>query len=262
MADLRDGQPACQRRDVDARRTPAPAAAGLWLGHDLLAAPARLAGGRGLGAPPPRRCSTASAKPTRSTGAARVWTAPASRPKGGRCVGPNPTDRGKPGTKRHVVVERGGLPLAALLTGANRHDSVVFETCSMPSRRSGPRRATAQAPRQSPCRQGLRHPPLSPRPAPRATSGAHRPQGHRFQRAARSASLGGGAHPRLAATASAASPSARATSRYPSGLPHPRLCPHLLQGPPMTGFDRHSKHFGCLSALGERDAFLDAQILD
>ncbi len=42
-------------------------------------------------------------------------------------TGPNPTDRGKPGAKRHVVVDRGGPPLAALLTGANRHDPAVFE---------------------------------------------------------------------------------------------------------------------------------------
>jgi transposase len=47
--------------------------------------------------------------------------------KGGDLVGPNPTDRGKPGTKRHLVVERAGLPLAKLLTGANRHDSVVCD---------------------------------------------------------------------------------------------------------------------------------------
>ena len=42
-------------------------------------------------------------------------------------MGPNPTDRGKAGTKRHLLTDRGGVPLAALLTGANRHDSVVFE---------------------------------------------------------------------------------------------------------------------------------------
>jgi len=41
-------------------------------------------------------------------------------------VGPNPTDRGKAGTKRHVIGERGGIPLASRLTGANRHDSMVF----------------------------------------------------------------------------------------------------------------------------------------
>lgn len=57
-----------------------------------------------------------------------AWTAPATRPQGGGyLVGPNPTDRGKPGTKRHILTERGGLPLATLQTGANRHESVVFE---------------------------------------------------------------------------------------------------------------------------------------
>jgi transposase len=42
-------------------------------------------------------------------------------------VGPNPTDRGKSGTKRHLITDRQGLPLATQLTGANRHDSMVFE---------------------------------------------------------------------------------------------------------------------------------------
>ncbi len=42
-------------------------------------------------------------------------------------MGPNPTDRGKPGTKHHLIAERGGIPLAAVLTGANRHDSPVFD---------------------------------------------------------------------------------------------------------------------------------------
>ena len=42
-------------------------------------------------------------------------------------MGPNPTDRGKAGTKRHVVTDRRGIPLAVRLTGANRHDSTVFE---------------------------------------------------------------------------------------------------------------------------------------
>ena len=47
--------------------------------------------------------------------------------KGGAATGPDPTNRGKPGTKRHLVADRRGTPLAALLTGANRHDSAVFE---------------------------------------------------------------------------------------------------------------------------------------
>jgi transposase len=47
--------------------------------------------------------------------------------KGGAAVGPNPTDRGKPGTKRHLLTDRRGIPLAFVLTGANVHDSVPFE---------------------------------------------------------------------------------------------------------------------------------------
>ena len=47
--------------------------------------------------------------------------------KGGAATGPDPTNRGKPGTKRHLVADRRGTPLAALLTGADRHDSAVFE---------------------------------------------------------------------------------------------------------------------------------------
>jgi transposase len=51
-----------------------------------------------------------------------------TRQKGSEAVGPNPTDRGKPGSKHHVVVDRNGVPLAVVLTAANVHDSEVFET--------------------------------------------------------------------------------------------------------------------------------------
>jgi transposase len=47
--------------------------------------------------------------------------------KRGQCVGPNPTDRGKPGSKRHVLVDASGIPLALLLSAANVHDSPLFE---------------------------------------------------------------------------------------------------------------------------------------
>ena len=47
--------------------------------------------------------------------------------RGGALTGPNPTDRGKPGTKRHVLVDAGGIPLALVLTPANAHDSQVLE---------------------------------------------------------------------------------------------------------------------------------------
>lgn len=40
---------------------------------------------------------------------------------------PEPDCRGKLGSKRHLVTDRGGIPLTVCVTGANRHDSVVFE---------------------------------------------------------------------------------------------------------------------------------------
>ncbi len=46
-----------------------------------------------------------------------------ARGKGGAQAGANPTDRGKSGTKRHVVVDRQGIPLAVVLSAANVHDS-------------------------------------------------------------------------------------------------------------------------------------------
>jgi transposase len=42
-------------------------------------------------------------------------------------VGANPVDRAKPGSKLHLAVEGGGLPLSLLVTGANTNDSIVFE---------------------------------------------------------------------------------------------------------------------------------------
>ena len=47
--------------------------------------------------------------------------------KGGEGTGPNPTDRGKPGSKRHVLVDANGIPLALELTPANVHDSTMLE---------------------------------------------------------------------------------------------------------------------------------------
>src|SRR6266487_1043876 len=41
----------------------------------------------------------------------------------GELTGPNPVDRGKPGSKIHVYAERTGLPLTALTSAANTHDA-------------------------------------------------------------------------------------------------------------------------------------------
>ncbi|WP_425490048.1 transposase [Azospirillum tabaci] len=46
--------------------------------------------------------------------------------RGGALIGPNPTGRGKPGTKYHSVVSTDGVPLAALPSAANVHDTKLF----------------------------------------------------------------------------------------------------------------------------------------
>ncbi|WOD20389.1 IS5-like element ISRme6 family transposase [Paraburkholderia kirstenboschensis] len=37
-------------------------------------------------------------------------------------TGPNPTDRSRPGSKHHILVDANGVPISAILTGANRND--------------------------------------------------------------------------------------------------------------------------------------------
>jgi len=46
---------------------------------------------------------------------------------GGDKIGPNPTDRGKNGTKRGVLTEADGGPIAVALAPANRHDSLLLQ---------------------------------------------------------------------------------------------------------------------------------------
>ena len=55
-------------------------------------------------------------------------------PLGGEQTGRNPTDRGKRGTKRHLLCEGHGLPIGLVVTGANRHDKTQVEAVleSMP----------------------------------------------------------------------------------------------------------------------------------
>ena len=62
-----------------------------------------------------------------------VWTGNGSlptlrwaRPVWGDAIGRNPTDRGKPGTKRSLVVEAKGGPLGIVVAGANVHDTKLL----------------------------------------------------------------------------------------------------------------------------------------
>jgi transposase len=47
--------------------------------------------------------------------------------RGGDLTGPNPTDRGKRGTKYHIATDGDGVPVACLATAANVNDTLVFE---------------------------------------------------------------------------------------------------------------------------------------
>jgi transposase len=47
--------------------------------------------------------------------------------RGGELTGPNPTDRGKRGTKYHLAVTGDGVPIACTATAANVNDTLLFE---------------------------------------------------------------------------------------------------------------------------------------
>ena len=65
---------------------------------------------------------------TRERGLRWEWQSMDSKscaaPLGGDKTGGNPTDRGKKGSKVHLLVDQRGAPLSLSLTGANRHDKV------------------------------------------------------------------------------------------------------------------------------------------
>lgn len=48
-------------------------------------------------------------------------------PLGGKDTGPNPTDRGKSGSKRSILTDGQGIPLAIVVALANRHVMKLFE---------------------------------------------------------------------------------------------------------------------------------------
>jgi transposase len=66
------------------------------------------------------------------------------REKGGPLTGPNPVDRGKSGSKIHVLSDRAGLPLSVAVSAANTNDAAALKplVLAIPAIRSrrGPRR--------------------------------------------------------------------------------------------------------------------------
>lgn len=66
-------------------------------------------------------------------------------PSGGEKTGKNPTDRGKRGAKRSLLVDATGMPLGLAIEGANRHDMKLVDATleSIPLERPEP---TPEAP--------------------------------------------------------------------------------------------------------------------
>ena len=75
---------------------------------------------------------------------AAILDAAAVRAKGGSLTGPNPVDRGRTGSKLHVLSDANGLPLLVGVSAAHIHDSHALQPMiqGLPAIRSrrGPRR--------------------------------------------------------------------------------------------------------------------------
>lgn len=135
---------------------------------------------------------TALVKPARLTGSGRRWTRPALPPPWDENTGPNPTDKGKKGSKRHLVTDRRGIPLSVIHTAANVHDSKALEQAvdaispirgprGCPGRlRKRPKKLHADKGYDYPrCRKALRKRGITPRIARRGIESSERLGRHR-----------------------------------------------------------------------------------
>ena len=113
--------------------------------------------------------------------------------KGGEQTGPNPTDRGKRGSKYHLVGDCGGVPLAVRLSPANAHDATQLIPLvdaippiigprgkpGRPRKRPGKLHAD-KADDPSPLRRALRARGITPRVAHRGIDSSERLGRHRW----------------------------------------------------------------------------------
>ena len=148
-------------------------------GSHRLAPIARLATAGSLGEAASRTAQSPGGEgPDRLVPSVHRWLV-RSGPKRGAQTGPNPTDRAKTGTKRHLVTEKKGIPLVAALTGANVHDvkvalAVVQAIPPIQGRRGRPRRRPQRlygdkGYDSNPLRQALREMGIQPEIARRRT---------------------------------------------------------------------------------------------
>jgi Transposase DDE domain len=101
--------------------------AGLWQRRDLLAAAARLAARRGVGGLAPSAAGLAGRRRPGRGVTGRDRQRECAGPTWGELVGAIPVDRGKPGSKYHLLIDATGVPLAVGLSAANTHDSQLLE---------------------------------------------------------------------------------------------------------------------------------------
>ena len=95
---------------------------GLRFGRELLAPASRLAGSRRVVSLACRAVGQAACcGPHRFFSCRHRFLFDSCRGRWSK-TGPNPTDRARPGSKHHIATDGNGTPLAAILTGANRHD--------------------------------------------------------------------------------------------------------------------------------------------
>ena len=162
----------------------------MGLRRDVLAAATRVAAPGRVAAAPPGHAGTLGGRRPHRLDAGSPRLEELGREKGGGVIGPNPTDKGKPGSKHHVLVDRQGIPLAVALTAANVHDSRVLEPLLdavapiRTGRRGRPRRRPAKLHadkgydyrrcREACTRRGIKHRIARQRVEPRARLGRHR----------------------------------------------------------------------------------------
>jgi transposase len=137
-------------------------------------------------------------------------------------------DRGRPGSKRHLLVDGDGTPLVAVLTGAQVHDSKIFEELvDGVEPVKGPRGRPRKRPEKlhadkgydyQRCRRFLHRRDIKARIAGRAVESSQRLGRHRWV-----------VERTLAILLPAAVRPLRTESRYPRGIPRTGLRPRVLQ---------------------------------
>ncbi|MFJ3544839.1 transposase [Streptomyces rubiginosohelvolus] len=152
-----------------------------------------------------------------------------ARPEKGDLTGPNPVDRGKYGSKIHLITERSGLPISIGISGANLHDSqaLIPLVKGIPPIRSrrGPRR---RKPAKLHADKGYDYVHLRRWLRQRGITHRNRPQGNRVLATAGPPPLDRRTHHGLARRLPPPTPTLRTQSRPLPRLHQHRLHSHLL----------------------------------